>query len=122
MNAGSRQAQPARAAFLDRDGVINVDHGYVHSPERFVWIDGADVVEKLRIEFIFLSRPSVSVHVDAQNDFIGVSVNNRQCVENVFVIIRNQKANFDLAFAENTETHRNDLLLQVGHFGANEQK
>ena len=26
--------------FLDRDGVINVDHGYVHDPENFEFIDG----------------------------------------------------------------------------------
>jgi D-glycero-D-manno-heptose 1,7-bisphosphate phosphatase len=29
------------AAFLDRDGVINVDHGYVHTIDRFAWIEGA---------------------------------------------------------------------------------
>ena len=28
------------ALFLDRDGVINVNHGYVHSPENFEFIDG----------------------------------------------------------------------------------
>lgn len=27
--------------FLDRDGVINIDHGYVADPERFDWVDGA---------------------------------------------------------------------------------
>ena len=30
-----------RALFLDRDGVVNVDHGYVGSRERFEWVDGA---------------------------------------------------------------------------------
>jgi D-glycero-D-manno-heptose 1,7-bisphosphate phosphatase len=30
----------ARALFLDRDGVINVNHGYVHTRERFEFIDG----------------------------------------------------------------------------------
>ena len=30
-----------RALFLDRDGVINVDHGHVGSLDRFEWVDGA---------------------------------------------------------------------------------
>ncbi|MGP9799930.1 D-glycero-beta-D-manno-heptose 1,7-bisphosphate 7-phosphatase [Rheinheimera sp. NSM] len=29
-----------KAAFLDRDGVINIDHGYVSQPEQFEFIDG----------------------------------------------------------------------------------
>jgi D,D-heptose 1,7-bisphosphate phosphatase len=29
------------AAFLDRDGVINVDHGYIHRPDQVEWIPGA---------------------------------------------------------------------------------
>lgn len=32
--------QKRKAAFLDRDGVINIDHGYVSSPEQFEFIDG----------------------------------------------------------------------------------
>ncbi len=42
------RAQPALPAalkrpalLLDRDGVLNHDHGYVGTPERFHWIDGA---------------------------------------------------------------------------------
>lgn len=31
---------PRPALFLDRDGIINVDHGYVHRPERFDFIPG----------------------------------------------------------------------------------
>ena len=30
----------SKALFLDRDGTINVDYGYVHEPDRFVFIDG----------------------------------------------------------------------------------
>jgi D-glycero-D-manno-heptose 1,7-bisphosphate phosphatase len=29
-----------RALFLDKDGVINVDHGYVCTPERTIFLDG----------------------------------------------------------------------------------
>ena len=29
-----------KAAFLDRDGVINADHGYVSRPENFEWLPG----------------------------------------------------------------------------------
>ncbi|MGH7035895.1 MAG: D-glycero-beta-D-manno-heptose 1,7-bisphosphate 7-phosphatase [Stellaceae bacterium] len=36
------------AAFLDRDGVLNRDTGYVHRPEDFIWLDGAkDAVKRL---------------------------------------------------------------------------
>jgi len=37
----SATKEPLRkAAFLDRDGVINIDHGYLHQPEQFDFIDG----------------------------------------------------------------------------------
>ena len=42
------QTPPARtlrpALFLDRDGVLNEDHGYVHRWEDFRWIAGAKAV------------------------------------------------------------------------------
>ncbi|MEZ0324683.1 MAG: D-glycero-alpha-D-manno-heptose-1,7-bisphosphate 7-phosphatase [Fimbriimonas sp.] len=30
-----------KAAFFDRDGVLNVDHGYVFKPEQWEWQEGA---------------------------------------------------------------------------------
>jgi D-glycero-D-manno-heptose 1,7-bisphosphate phosphatase len=40
-------APPRPALFLDRDGVINVDHGYISRVEDFEWIEGAiDVVKR----------------------------------------------------------------------------
>ena len=35
------------AAFLDRDGVLNVDYGYVHKPEQLEWITGAPQAVRL---------------------------------------------------------------------------
>jgi D-glycero-D-manno-heptose 1,7-bisphosphate phosphatase len=35
-----------QAIFLDRDGVINIDRGYVHRKEDFCWVDGA--IEAIR--------------------------------------------------------------------------
>jgi D-glycero-D-manno-heptose 1,7-bisphosphate phosphatase len=37
---------PRPAVFLDRDGVLNVDHGYVARREDFQWIDGAPAAVK----------------------------------------------------------------------------
>ncbi|WP_372811566.1 D-glycero-beta-D-manno-heptose 1,7-bisphosphate 7-phosphatase [Pseudoalteromonas nigrifaciens] len=34
------QSQKNKALFLDRDGVVNVDHGYVYQSERFEFIEG----------------------------------------------------------------------------------
>ena len=35
------------AAFLDRDGVLNVDHGYAHKPNQLKWIAGAPEAVRL---------------------------------------------------------------------------
>ncbi|MBQ5788818.1 MAG: HAD family hydrolase [Thermoguttaceae bacterium] len=35
-----RESGPRKALFLDRDGTINVDYGYVYQKERFDFIDG----------------------------------------------------------------------------------
>jgi len=36
-----------KVAFLDRDGVINIDHGYIHTADRFEFFSGS--VEALRL-------------------------------------------------------------------------
>ncbi len=38
---GTAEAKRSPAVFLDRDGVVNVDTGYVHSPEEFEFVRGA---------------------------------------------------------------------------------
>lgn len=40
MTAGAAAGRRRPAAFLDRDGVINVDHGYTYRIEDFAFIDG----------------------------------------------------------------------------------
>ena len=42
-----RSASPRPAAFLDRDGVLNHDHGYVHRPQDIVWVAGAKSAVRL---------------------------------------------------------------------------
>jgi D-glycero-D-manno-heptose 1,7-bisphosphate phosphatase len=42
------------AVLLDRDGVINHDYGYVHSIDKFEWIDGAIDAIKLLNELDWL--------------------------------------------------------------------
>lgn len=40
-----RRRRPA--LFLDRDGTLNVDHGYTHDPAKLDWIEGAQAAVKL---------------------------------------------------------------------------
>ena len=47
ITSDAKASTPQPTAFLDRDGVLNVDHGYVHAVERLDWIDGAPQAVKL---------------------------------------------------------------------------
>ncbi|WP_043340070.1 D-glycero-alpha-D-manno-heptose-1,7-bisphosphate 7-phosphatase [Belnapia moabensis] len=38
-----------RALFLDRDGIINVDHGYVHRPEQVEFVPGIFALGRLAV-------------------------------------------------------------------------
>lgn len=35
------------AVFFDRDGVLNIDHGYIHAPHQVEWVRGAKAAVKL---------------------------------------------------------------------------
>ena len=47
MSPGDKSGTRRPAAFLDRDGVLNVDHGYVHRPDQLEWIAGAPEAVRL---------------------------------------------------------------------------
>jgi D,D-heptose 1,7-bisphosphate phosphatase len=47
ISSDMRMSSKRPAAFLDRDGVLIVDHGYVHAIERLEWIAGAPQAVKL---------------------------------------------------------------------------
>lgn len=36
----ARQPVPRKALFIDRDGIVNVDRGYVHTPAQTQWVPG----------------------------------------------------------------------------------
>lgn len=50
----SSAAHTRPVAFLDRDGVLNVDSGYVHKPDELEWIDDAPAAVRLLNEAGFV--------------------------------------------------------------------
>lgn len=54
MNPIATGAIARPAAFLDRDGVLNVDHGYVYKPEQLEWVAGAPRAVRLLNEAGYL--------------------------------------------------------------------
>ncbi len=63
------------ASFLDRDGVINVEKGYVYSISDFEWINGAKNTIKLLNDnnfyvFIVTNQSGISKGLYSENDVI----------------------------------------------------
>ncbi len=84
------------AAFLDRDGVINVDRGYVYRPEDFEFIDGvfegASTLQRLGFALVVISNQSgigrglySEADLDALNRWMLRQFDKRSiCIEGVF--------------------------------------
>ena len=53
-----------QAVFLDRDGVVNKDTGYVYRPENFIWMDGV----------------KEAIHFLNQNDYLVIVITNQSGV------------------------------------------
>lgn len=64
-----------RALFLDRDGIINIDHGYVYQPEKFEFVDGIfDVclhAQQLGLQIIVITNQSgIARGMYSEEDFL----------------------------------------------------
>jgi D-glycero-D-manno-heptose 1,7-bisphosphate phosphatase len=62
------------ALFLDRDGIINVDHGYVHKTEDFQFVDGIFDIARAALAMNYLlvvitNQAGIGRGYYSQNDF-----------------------------------------------------
>ena len=70
------------AAFLDRDGVVNVDKGYVYKIEDFEWIEGAKEAIK------YLNKEAFHIFIVTNQSGIARGYYNEKDVENLHEYIR----------------------------------
>ena len=67
-----------RALFLDRDGVINIDHGYPHRPEHIDFIDGIfELSQKANslgyLIFVITNQAGIARGYYSEQDFLNVT-------------------------------------------------
>jgi len=74
MNMSAEPNKSNRALFLDRDGVINVDHAYVHKKSDFEFIDGIFELCRYAIKldyliFVVTNQAGIGRGYYTENDF-----------------------------------------------------
>lgn len=62
-----------KAIFLDRDGTLNVDYGYVYQPEKIQLIDGVkaaiqELVNQQFLLFLFTNQPGITRGIYQRSD------------------------------------------------------
>ena len=67
-----------KALFLDRDGTINVDYGYVFEPEKFVFIDGVfdfcrEAQKKGYLILVVTSQSGIERGYFTEDDFAAIT-------------------------------------------------
>ena len=58
------------AIFFDRDGVLNVDVGYLYKIEDFQWIDGAIEAIKYLMFVTFSDRDAYNKYIELYPNFL----------------------------------------------------
>jgi D-glycero-D-manno-heptose 1,7-bisphosphate phosphatase len=83
--------QPGRrAAFIDRDGVINVDSGFLHRVENFVFLPGAiQGLQRLQaaeyLLVVITNQSGIARGFYSEADYLRVTAHMRQCLSAVGV-------------------------------------
>ena len=83
MPSSRKASKPSRAAVIfDRDGVLNIDHGYVGDPTRLEWVDGA------RRAIRRLNESGVLVLVATNQSGVARGMFNMAAVEAVHAVLQ----------------------------------
>jgi len=90
--SSSKSAIVNRALFLDRDGIINVDHGYVFKSEQFDFVDGIfDLCQQAMAKnyriFVITNQAGIARGYYSEQDFLRLTDWMKQQFQNQGVII-----------------------------------